>query len=68
MTQELISVALSGATGILATYVKLHTDMTKVKSRLYQLEKNEENVAKILRELMDGVNEIKLLLAKNKVE
>lgn len=67
MTGELISVALSAAGGILATYVKLHTDMTKIKSRLYQLEKNEENVSKILRELMEGVNEIKLLLAKNNV-
>lgn len=67
MTQELIGVAISAASGIMATYVKLHTDMTKIKARLYQLEKNEENVSNILRELMDGVNEIKLLLAKNNV-
>lgn len=68
MTSELISVALSALAGILGTWVKLNTDLTKIKARLETLEKNEGRVSSALRELMDGINEIKLLLAKNRVE
>lgn len=68
MTSELISVALSALAGILGTWVKLNTDLTKIKARLETLEKNEGKVSSALRELMDGINEIKLLLAKNRVE
>ena len=68
MTGELLSVALSALAGIIGTWVKLNTDMTRIKSRLDQLEKNENKVSEALRELMDGVTEIKILLAKNRVE
>lgn len=68
MTGELMSVALSALAGILGTWVKLNTDMTRIKARLDQLEKNENKVSEALRELMEGVNEIKLLLAKNRLE
>lgn len=68
MTGELLSVALSALAGILGTWVKLNTDMTRIKARLDQLEKNENKVSEALRELMEGVNEIKLLLAKNRLE
>ena len=68
MTGELVSVALSALVGILGTWVKLNTDLTKIKGRLDQLEKNETKVSEALRELMDGINEIKLLLAKNRLE
>lgn len=68
MTNELIGVAFSALTGIVATWVKLNTDIAKITSRIEQLEKNETRVSDALRELMDGINEIKLLLAKNRVE
>lgn len=68
MTAELISVALSALVGILGTWVKLNTDLTKIQARLDQLEKNEGRVSTALRELMEGINEIKLLLAKNRLE
>jgi len=68
MTGEIISVAVSAAAGILGTWVKLNTDMTKMTARIDALEKNQDNVSTALRELMDGVNEIKILLAKNRVE
>lgn len=68
MSAELISVALSALVGILGTWVKLNTDLTKINSRLDQLEKNETKVSEALREMMDGINEIKLLLAKNRLE
>jgi hypothetical protein len=68
MTGEIISVAVSAAAGILGTWVKLNTDMTKMTARIDALEKNQDHVSTALRELMDGVNEIKILLAKNRVE
>ena len=45
MTGELLSVALSALAGILGTWVKLNTDMTRIKARLDQLEKNENKVS-----------------------
>jgi prefoldin subunit 5 len=68
MTAELLSVAASSLAGILATWVKLNTDMARMKARIDNLEKNSSKVSDALRELMDGVNEIKILLAKNRVE
>jgi len=68
MTSELISVAVSLASGILGTWIKLNNDLTKMKSRVDMLERNEAKVEVALRELIDGINEIKLLLAKNRVE
>ena len=44
-----------------------NTDMTRIKARLDQFEKNENKVSEALRELMEGVNEIKLF-AKNRLE
>lgn len=68
MTSELISVSISLASGILGTWIKLNNDLTKMKSRVDMLERNEAKVEVALRELIDGINEIKLLLAKNRVE
>ena len=68
MTAELLSVAASSLAGILATWVKLNTDMARMKARIDNLEKNSSKVSDALREVMDGVNEIKILLAKNRVE
>lgn len=41
MTGEIISVAVSAAAGILGTWVKLNTDMTKMTARIDALEKTK---------------------------
>ena len=59
---------LGSGGGILATWVKMTNDVTKIKARLYSLEKQETQVQKTLDVLLEGVNEIKLLLAKKGIE
>tara|TARA_R110002073_G_scaffold92353_1_gene216491 strand:+ start:151 stop:357 length:207 start_codon:yes stop_codon:yes gene_type:complete len=64
MTYELISVGLAAASGILGTYIRMQNEIVKVKSRIYSLEKQETKVQQTLDVLVEGINEIKLLLAK----
>jgi hypothetical protein len=68
MNYEFIGMVLGSGGGILATWVKMTNDVTKIKARLYALEKQETQVQKTLDILLEGVNEIKLLLAKKGIE
>lgn len=68
MNYEFIAMVLGSGGGILATWVKMTNDVTKIKARLYSLEKQETQVQKTLDVLLEGVNEIKLLLAKKGIE
>jgi hypothetical protein len=68
MNYELISVGVGAASGIVTTYVKMQSEIVKIKSRLYFLEKQETKVQQTLEVLLEGVNEIKILLAKKGIE
>jgi len=65
---ELVSVAIGALSGILATYVKMQNELVKIKSRVHSLEKQETKVQMTLGVLVEGINEIKLLLAKKGIE
>ena len=43
-------------------------EVTKIKSRLFSLEKQETKVQQTLDVLVEGINEIKLLLAKKGIQ
>lgn len=68
MNAELISVAVGAIGGILGTWVKMNTEITKIKGRLISLERQETKVLETLNALIEGVNEIKILLAKKGIE
>tara|TARA_R110000824_G_scaffold161099_2_gene336203 strand:+ start:481 stop:687 length:207 start_codon:yes stop_codon:yes gene_type:complete len=68
MNYEFIAIVLGSGGGILATWVKMTNDVTKIKARLYALEKTETKAQQTLEVLVEGVNEIKLLLAKKGIE
>jgi hypothetical protein len=68
MTGELITIAIGAVGGILTTWVKMNTEITKIKGRLISLEKQETKVIDTLNALVEGMNEIKLLLAKKGIE
>jgi|TARA_R110000772_G_scaffold255991_2_gene372379 septation ring formation regulator EzrA len=68
MNYEFIAMVLGSGGGILATWVKMTNDVTKIKARLYALEKTETKAQQTLEVLVEGVNEIKLLLAKKGIE
>ena len=64
MNYEFIAMVLGSGGGIIATWVRMTNDVTKIKSRLYSLEKKESATDKKLDALMDAIQEIKILLAK----
>ena len=68
MNYEIVSVAIGALSGILATYIKMQNEIVKLKSRVYSLEKQETKVQMTLDVLVEGINEIKLLLAKKGIE
>tara|TARA_R110000824_G_scaffold89180_5_gene218869 strand:- start:1017 stop:1217 length:201 start_codon:yes stop_codon:yes gene_type:complete len=65
---ELLAVATAAFTGILGTWIKMTNDVTKIKSRIYSLEKQEGEVKALLKELCVGMQEIKLLLAEKGIK
>jgi|TARA_R100001509_G_C4769691_1_gene182583 prefoldin subunit 5 len=55
-------IALLG--GGIAAWTKINQEVTLLKSRIINLEKRENDMAKKLDTLLDAVNELKILLAK----
>lgn len=66
--QELVVVAVSAFGGILGTWIKMTNEVTKIKSRVYSLEKQEGEVKAMLKELCAGMQDIKLLLAEKGIK
>ena len=54
-------------TGV-AAWVKINNEVTVLKSRIIRLEKREDDVQRTLNVLVEGINEIKLLLARKGIE
>ena len=65
---ELIGIAISCFAGVLGTWIKLTNEVTKIKARLFSLEKQEGEVKAMLKELCQGMQEIKLLLAEKGIK
>jgi|TARA_R100001369_G_scaffold92824_1_gene140202 hypothetical protein len=65
---ELVAVAATAFTGILGTWIKMTNDVTKIKARIYSLEKQEGEVKTLLKELCEGMQDIKLLLAEKGIK
>ena len=56
------------AAALIGTYVKMNIEITKMKSRIFVLEQNNNEVTKMLQKLHDDLNEIKLLLARKQLD
>jgi len=54
--------------GIIGVYVKLQTEMGKLKSRVHVLEQSKNNVTDMLQKLSKDIQEIKLLLARKQID
>lgn len=52
------------ALGVVATYAKNSADMARLKERVYQLEKTEENNAQRLQRIEHSIRRIELALVK----
>jgi|TARA_R110000823_G_scaffold251029_1_gene373960 hypothetical protein len=70
MGAEMISIyegiILAGA--LVGVYIKLQTEVNKLKSRAYVLEQNKNEVTDMLKELAKDIAEIKLLLARKQID
>jgi|TARA_R110002020_G_scaffold122805_7_gene278705 prefoldin subunit 5 len=54
--------------GLIGVYVKLHTEVGKLKSRVHVLEQSKNDVTEMLQKLSDDIQEIKLLLARKQID
>lgn len=53
---------------VVGVYVRLTSDVNKLKSRVYQLESQGTKVEDMLTELMKEIQTIKLLLARKNID
>jgi len=63
-----VAIAVGLLSGLIGTWIKMTNEVTKIKSRLFSLEKQETKVQQTLDVLVEGINEIKLLLAKKGIQ
>ena len=67
---EMISIyegiILTGA--LVGVYVKLQSEMGKLKSRVHVLEQSKSEVTDMLKKLAEDISEIKLLLARKQID
>jgi len=59
-------VGLIGA--LIGVYVKLQNDLSRVKNRIYVLEQSKDEVKDLIKEMMNDIHEIKLLLARKQID
>jgi len=63
-----ILASLSVLGGALALWVKMQTELTKVKSRVYYLETNDNELKAMLAAIQTKLQHIELLLASNQIK
>jgi site-specific recombinase len=63
MTDTLITLVPSILTAI-GVWVSLNSEVAKLKGRVYRLESDHHELKAMLKECVEGIHELKLLLAK----
>ena len=67
MEWNILAALLPSALAILASHVKLQSELTRIKTRLEYLEEERSEMKTMLQDLCQMVTEIKLILAKNQM-
>mgnify|MGYP000010921116 CR=1 FL=1 len=67
MKWEVMAALIPSALAVLASHVKLQSEMTRMKTRMDYLEEERSEMKTMLQDLCQMVNEIKLILAKNQM-
>jgi len=67
MNWEVMAALIPSALAVLASHVKLQSEMTRMKTRMDYLEEERSEMKTMLQDLCKMVNEIKLILAKNQM-
>ena len=63
-----ILASLSVLGGALALWVKMQNEITKIKSRIYYLESNDNELKILLADISSKLQHIELLLASNQIK
>lgn len=63
MTETLFTLVPSILTAV-GVWVSLNSEVAKLKGRVYRLESDHHELKGMLKECVEGINELKLLLAK----
>jgi len=56
------------AIGLVGVYIKLHTEVLEIRAAQYSLENNNDKVDQKLEKVVNDLGEIKILLARNKMD
>jgi len=67
MNWEMMAALIPSALVVLASHVKLQSELTRIKTRLEYLEQERSEMKTMLQDLCQMVTEIKLILAKNQM-
>ena len=62
--EEVLLSLIPSIGAVIGVWVKMNTELAKLKSRVMVLERERTEIKEILRECVDGINDLKLLLAK----
>lgn len=63
MTDTLINLVPS-ALAVIGVWVSLNSEVAKLKGRVYRLEDDQNEMKELLQKCVDGIHELKILLAK----
>jgi hypothetical protein len=63
ITQTLITLVPS-LLAVVGVYVNLTRDVEKIRGRVYSLESDRDEVKQLVKECIEGIQELKILLAK----
>tara|TARA_R100001460_G_scaffold14991_2_gene33413 strand:- start:168 stop:371 length:204 start_codon:yes stop_codon:yes gene_type:complete len=64
MNYDLLSTLLPSLTAAVGVWVTLNQEVAKLKGRVYRLESDQSELKGMLKECVEGIHELKVLLAK----
>ena len=64
MEVEAIVALIGPLLALVGVWVSLNSEVAKLKGRVYRLENDQSELKLMLKECVEGINELKILLAK----
>ena len=64
MNMDIIITLIPSVAAAIGVWVSLNSEVAKLKGRVYRLENDQSELKGMLKECVEGIHELKLLLAK----
>jgi hypothetical protein len=64
MEMEIVVTLIGPLLALVGVWVSLNSEVAKLKGRVYRLENDQSELKLMLKECVEGINELKILLAK----